>query len=92
MSITFDENGFLSQLIDLTSATQDVYNITQEFLWYEGANNNIDLTLFTKQASGAYIFRPAPKTEAEKVFIGGTDFCPSGECVITQATGWNKIT
>jgi lysosomal alpha-mannosidase len=66
LKISFDENGQLYQLQDLQSPQQDIYNISQSFLWYKGASN-----LF-KQASGAYIFRPQPNTTAEEILIGGS--------------------
>uniref|UniRef100_A0A914CYV3 alpha-mannosidase n=1 Tax=Acrobeloides nanus TaxID=290746 RepID=A0A914CYV3_9BILA len=63
IKISFDEYGQLYQLQDLQSLQQDIYNISQSFLWYQGADNIL------QQASGAYVFRPQPNTTAEEILI-----------------------
>ncbi|EDV98984.1 lysosomal alpha-mannosidase isoform X2 [Drosophila grimshawi] len=59
IKLTFDTNGFLSEV----TADGMTRQLSQEFLYYEGAiGNNAE---FLNRSSGAYIFRP----KADKVFF-----------------------
>ncbi|XP_075149649.1 lysosomal alpha-mannosidase II isoform X2 [Haematobia irritans] len=56
MRLTFDTNGFLSAV----DAEGISHMISQEFLYYEGAEGNN--RIFRNRSSGAYIFRPKTDT------------------------------
>ena len=56
MSVTFS-NGELKNIIDLTSGVS--LDVGQNYLWYNSSTGN---TQHSKQASGAYIFRPNSST------------------------------
>lgn len=56
LNITFDVNGLLSE-ITIDGATN---KLSQNFIYYKGAIG--DNKEFTNRSSGAYIFRPDPKT------------------------------
>ena len=56
MSVTFSD-GKLTNILDLTSGVS--LDVKQDFLWYNSSTGN---TQHSKQASGAYIFRPNSST------------------------------
>ena len=56
MSVTFID-GKLTNIIDLTSGVS--LDVKQDYLWYNSSTGN---TQHSKQASGAYIFRPNSST------------------------------
>lgn len=57
LNITFDVNGLLSE-ITVDGATS---KLSQNFLYYKAAIGNNEV--FDNRSSGAYIFRPDPKTK-----------------------------
>jgi lysosomal alpha-mannosidase len=60
VNVTFDVNGLLSEIC----VGGEKSKLSQNFIYYKGAVGNNEI--FENRSSGAYIFRPDPKT-AEKI-------------------------
>ena len=74
-NITFDVNGILSE-ITVDGVTS---KLSQNFVYYQGAvGNNED---FNSRSSGAYIFRPDPKTKEKLISKEATIEVVRGELV-----------
>ncbi|CRK93801.1 CLUMA_CG007329, isoform A [Clunio marinus] len=61
LNITFDVNGLLSEI----TIDGETSKLSQNFLYYKGAVGNNEV--FDNRSSGAYIFRPDPKTKEKLI-------------------------
>lgn len=61
INVTFDVNGLLSEI----NANGVRSKLSQKFLYYKGAIGNNEI--FENRSSGAYIFRPDPKSSEKEI-------------------------
>ncbi|XP_070500728.1 lysosomal alpha-mannosidase-like isoform X1 [Chironomus tepperi] len=76
VNVTFDVNGLLSQIC-VSDGTCS--KISQKFLYYKGAVGNNEI--FENRSSGAYIFRPEPKSSEKEIAKRATIDVIKGEQV-----------
>lgn len=75
VNITFDVNGLLSEI----NAYGVRSKLSQKFMYYKGAVGNNEI--FENRSSGAYIFRPDPKSSEKEVAKSATIEVIRGEQV-----------